>query len=192
MLVWLSVCSKVQIVCIWSSWYHYIPQPQHQLASFKSRLVLPFWYQLTKVVLEKRPLNGCSLVVVVVVDCSLQQGIIWMMTKAMQYNLMKECCGVSENRHQVWQTEMCDFVHVWIHKHFKRPTAPHRLNTTRSTQSCIPPGWLNQCWGKVRNVTSARWQVTLCDPMRHVSSRSGEASCKLLYFVYFTYFTHWH
>jgi len=28
------------------------------LASFKSRLVLPFWYRLTQVVLEKRPLNG--------------------------------------------------------------------------------------------------------------------------------------
>jgi len=30
------------------------------LASFKSRLVLPFWYWLTQVVLENRPLNGCS------------------------------------------------------------------------------------------------------------------------------------
>jgi len=30
------------------------------LASFKSRLVLPFWYQLTEVVVEKRRLNGCS------------------------------------------------------------------------------------------------------------------------------------
>ena len=30
------------------------------LASFKSRLVLPFWYRLTQVVLGKRPLNGCS------------------------------------------------------------------------------------------------------------------------------------
>ena len=30
------------------------------LASVKSRLVLPFWYRLTQVVLEKRPLNGCS------------------------------------------------------------------------------------------------------------------------------------
>jgi len=39
------------------------------LASFKSRLVLPFWYWLTQVVLEKRPLNGCSVVVVVVVLC---------------------------------------------------------------------------------------------------------------------------
>jgi len=31
------------------------------LAPVKSRLVLPFWYRLTQVVLEKRPLNGCSV-----------------------------------------------------------------------------------------------------------------------------------
>ena len=30
------------------------------LASFKSRLVLPFLYRVTQVVLEKTPLNGCS------------------------------------------------------------------------------------------------------------------------------------
>jgi len=30
------------------------------VAPVKSRLVLPFWYRLTQVVLEKRPLNGCS------------------------------------------------------------------------------------------------------------------------------------
>jgi len=29
------------------------------LASYKSRFVWPFWYRLTQVVLEKRPLNGC-------------------------------------------------------------------------------------------------------------------------------------
>ena len=39
---------------------------------FKSRLVLPFWHQLTQVVLEKRPLNGCSSSVVAVVDDSCQ------------------------------------------------------------------------------------------------------------------------
>jgi len=40
-----------------------MPLPSHNpviFASFKSRLVLPFWYRLTQVVLEKRPLNGCS------------------------------------------------------------------------------------------------------------------------------------
>jgi len=30
------------------------------VVSFKPRLVLPVWYQLTLVVLEKRPLNRCS------------------------------------------------------------------------------------------------------------------------------------
>jgi len=33
-------------------------------ASFKSRLVLSFWYRLMQVVLEKRPLNGCSSCIV--------------------------------------------------------------------------------------------------------------------------------
>jgi len=36
------------------------PQTPAYLASFKPRLVLPFWYRLTQVVLEKRPLNGCN------------------------------------------------------------------------------------------------------------------------------------
>ena len=39
-------------------------------------------------------------------------------------------------------------------------------------------------WGKGGNVDSAGWQVTLCDPVWHVNSRSGEASCELLYSVY--------
>jgi len=30
-------------------------------------------------------------------------------------------------------------------------------------------------WGKGGNVTSAEWQVTLCEPIWHVSSRSGVA-----------------
>ena len=60
---------------------------------------------------------------------------------------------------------------------------------TRSTQPCIPPGSLNRVpaligWGKGRNVTSAGWQVTLCDPVRHVTSRSGEAVCELLYSIH--------
>jgi len=36
-------------------------QTPSPLASFKSRLVLPFPYRLTQVVLEKRPLNGESI-----------------------------------------------------------------------------------------------------------------------------------
>ena len=52
--MWLSVCSDVQIVC------HCRPETPSSLASFKSRVVLPFWYRLTQVVLEKRPTYGCS------------------------------------------------------------------------------------------------------------------------------------
>jgi len=43
----------------------------------------------------------------------------------------------------------------------------------RSTQPCIPPGSLNRvpalAGGKGGILTSARWQVTLCDPIWHVS-----------------------
>jgi len=35
-------------------------QKPSSLASFKSRLVLPFWCWLTQAVLENRPLNGYS------------------------------------------------------------------------------------------------------------------------------------
>jgi len=41
------------------------------LASFKSRLVLPFWYQLTQAVLEKRLLNGCSSLYLACQQCPI-------------------------------------------------------------------------------------------------------------------------
>jgi len=43
-----------------------MPLPLTALASVKSRLVLPFWYRLTQVVLDKGPLNGCVCVCVCV------------------------------------------------------------------------------------------------------------------------------
>jgi len=48
-------------------------------------------------------------------------------------------------------------------------------NRHRSTQPCIPLNWVPALtgWGKGGNVTSAGWQVTLCDPIWHASSRSG-------------------
>ena len=54
-LAWLSVWSKMQ-TCIWPSWCHC---HSLSLASVKSRLVLPFWYRLTRVVTDKGPLNMC-------------------------------------------------------------------------------------------------------------------------------------
>ena len=57
-LAWLFVWSDMQI-CIWPRWCHC---HSLSLASVKSRLVLPFWYRLTRVVPEKGPLNGCVCV----------------------------------------------------------------------------------------------------------------------------------
>jgi len=58
-LVWLSVWSEVH-TCIWPSWCYC-----HSLShvSVKSRLVFPFWYQLTRVV----PRKGCEMCVCVCV-----------------------------------------------------------------------------------------------------------------------------
>ena len=36
------------------------PKTASSLVSLKSRRILPFWYQLTQAVLEKRLLNGCT------------------------------------------------------------------------------------------------------------------------------------
>ena len=60
------------------------------------------------------------------------------------------------------------------------PSLPFNIRHSRSTQPCILPGLLNQVptlvgWVKGGNITSARWQVTLCDLMWHLSSHSGEA-----------------
>ena len=52
-LVWLSVWSEVQ-TCIWPSLCHC---HSLSLASVRSRLLLPFWYWLTRVVLDKGPLS---------------------------------------------------------------------------------------------------------------------------------------
>jgi len=54
-LAWLSAWGEVQI-CIWPSWCHC-----HlvSLAPVNPDLVLRFWYWLTRVVMDKDPLNGC-------------------------------------------------------------------------------------------------------------------------------------
>jgi len=52
-VICLERCADLHI---WPSWCHC---HSLSLASVKSRLVLPFWYRLTWVVPDKRPLNGC-------------------------------------------------------------------------------------------------------------------------------------
>ena len=76
---------------------------------------------------------------------------------------------------------------------FTAESALKEFRNTRSTQPCIPQGSLNRvpasAGGKGWNVTSAGWQVTLCDPIWHLSSSSGVATSvsELLYPCYFTF-----
>ena len=64
---------------------------------------------------------------------------------------------------------------------------PPRYVANEVNSALHPSGvanWSLVGWGKCGNVSSAGWQVTLCDPIWHASSRSGEANCcKLLYSV---------
>ena len=60
--------------------------------------------------------------------------------------------------------------HLWVGVPPRYVTKP-----TRSTQPCIPPRSLNRVpdiigCGKGGNVSSAGWQVTLCDPTWHANS----------------------
>jgi len=54
---WGTGRSKVQVICMWSSWCHC-----HPIISCSSKIQngLPWRCWLTQVVLEKRPLNRCS------------------------------------------------------------------------------------------------------------------------------------
>ena len=71
---WLGVVvvifwSELQIVCVWSRWCHCIRESHHLLPLLNPDWFLPFWYRLTQVVLvEKKPLNGCSVVVVALIS----------------------------------------------------------------------------------------------------------------------------
>jgi len=60
---WVMRCWRGYLSGARCKWFAYGPADvtatSSSLTSLKSRLVLPFWYQLTQVVLEKRPLNGC-------------------------------------------------------------------------------------------------------------------------------------
>jgi len=64
------------------------PKTASSLASFKSRLVLPFWYRLTQAVLGKRPLNGVVVVLYMGHDHSLP-GIEWITIKGHMFDCVR-------------------------------------------------------------------------------------------------------
>ena len=91
---WLSVWSELQ-TCIRPSWFHC---HSLSLASVKSRLVLPFWYRLTRVVLEKGPLNGCVCV------CVVMRAQAQRCRSARQWARLRESGSVGAARRRSWST----------------------------------------------------------------------------------------
>ena len=82
-LVWLSVLSKMQMICIWC-WCHCHPV----ICCFlRSRFVQPFWCLLTHIVSENRLLNGCPLCSVIDTDRS---------GKHKQLSVLCECSAFSQ------------------------------------------------------------------------------------------------
>jgi len=114
-LAWLSLWSEVQMICIWSSWCHC---HCHPIVSCSSKIQngLPLWCWLTQVVLEKQPLNRCS---VVVVNCQSDEVIryfvlCWANVDAVgQANCMKWLLISSLHQKSIpRKTSQTDFVHV--------------------------------------------------------------------------------
>ena len=65
-------------------------------ASFISRLVLPFWYRLTHVVLAKRPLNRCRSSSIYVAMSTIEH---WWKTPCWKWNPVAETAGGLSLRH---------------------------------------------------------------------------------------------
>jgi len=86
-LAWLSAWGKVQICMA-----QLMPLPLTVSCSSKSTLVFPFWYRLTRVVLDKRPLNGC-IYYLCMYRCNSS---LHLRTYSMQFTLIQwykgDCC----------------------------------------------------------------------------------------------------
>ena len=102
-LAWLSVWSEVQ-TCIWPSWCHC---HSLSLAPVKPRLVLPFWYRLTQVVLEKRPLNGCKKMVVL--SCILFMYFLWLSSRCKKWSVpVEKVYNKTQREKFAWAIDMAD------------------------------------------------------------------------------------
>ena len=99
-------------------------------------------------------------------------------------------CGMRGPRFESHRGRLCLSRHPLRYADLGMGCAPTAVS--RPTQPCIHRGLQKSSasfdWGKSGNVKSAGWQVTLCDPIWHVSSDSGEAGLhypvQLLHRVY--------
>jgi len=85
------------------------------------------------------------------------------------------------------QSRDCIGNHLWPVNYLGMRMSPPLKNSALHP-SRVAKLSINFCCGKSGKVTTAVWQVTPCDPIWHVISRSGVVifDYKLLYPLYFT------
>jgi len=110
--------------CIWPSGCHC---HSLSLASVKSRLVLPFWYQLTWVVPDKGPLNGCVCVCARNTEAPCSRSTSTKFGKTMQCRSLK-----------------CVAVKNYNYKNLSWPTTKYTGVGTFKVRSTSTPAYLNR------------------------------------------------
>ena len=76
------------MTCIWPCGCHC---HSLSLASVKSRLVIPFWYQLTRVVPDKGLLNGCVHACMRVITLYICMGGNYLFLEVEMRNKLRDC-----------------------------------------------------------------------------------------------------
>ena len=81
-----------------------MPLPPHHLGFSKIQNGLSFWYRPTQVVLEKRPLNDCGVVVVLSTG---KEGTEYYERQHTKYSLRNIVSHTQPSRYQTWVCSYC-------------------------------------------------------------------------------------
>ena len=130
---------------------------------------MPFWYRLTCVVPAKEPLNGC------VCDCAFSALMLLVGRQEGHPACEKLSGGVLAWLSVRSEVQTCIPVSTGMGDRLWACISSRYVASQLGQLSLAPPGVSKSStsfgWGKGGNVASAGWQVTLCDPILHVSSR---------------------
>jgi len=110
-LAWLSVWSET---CMWPSWCHC---HSLSLASVKSRLVLLFWYRLSRVVPEKGLLNLCV--------CVCARARAWEWELSLLTYVLEGLDGPFADKHVGTTAKVCE---EWFVKLYGKPQHPKPIS----------------------------------------------------------------
>jgi len=125
--------------CIWPSWCHC---HSLSLASLKSRLVLPFWYWLTRVVLEKGPLNVCVCVCV----CACVRACVHVQTNDYDVSSLTWSIFMLFVAGLILVFALCGFIILTV---VSIITRLHCMHTVHRCVRCYKCGVVCVCWSQL-------------------------------------------